>query len=120
MNHPYRGPPSPGQKLDENEFLVDQRVTLALLEEGADVPGPTLIPESEQGRVGLWVTGLRPDSLLGRLGIENGDRVESINGMAMHSPKDLLEVYAHPPMSNHLSVVVTRRGSKVRLEYYLV
>jgi general secretion pathway protein C len=109
-------------RLDENTFRVDRRVIDAVLEHQADLPRtPNIVPEFEKGRaVGLWLIGLRPDSLLGRLGLKDGDRVQSINGTAMSTPGDLLEAYARLSAANHLSVVLTRRGSRVRLEYYLV
>jgi hypothetical protein len=37
--------------------------------------------------------GIRPDTLLGTLGLENGDRLQTINGFDMASPEKALEAY---------------------------
>jgi general secretion pathway protein C len=105
-------------KLGETEFLVDRRVIDVVLEERAVIrPGPDIEP----GRVvAIRLFGVRPDSLLGHLGIENGDRVESINGFRVGTEEEALEMYTRLRSSNDLRVIVSRRGSKVELKYHLV
>jgi general secretion pathway protein C len=113
-------------RLDATKFLVERRVIDGVLEHLDNQMRRTrVVPYSKNGRVvGLTLFGVRPDSLFGYLGIENGDRVDSINGIAMSTPENVLAAYAglltSNELSNELSVLVTRRGSRVRFEYYLV
>ena len=109
-------------KLARTAFRVDRRVIDALLEGQVDL-GRTcgIVPESKNGRVvGVRLFGVRPDSLPGRLGIENGDLLQSVNGIDISSPEKALQAYARIRTSKAVSVVVSRRGSRMLLEYYVV
>jgi general secretion pathway protein C len=55
--------------------------------------------------------------LLGLLGLEDGDRLDAINGKETTSPEALLEAYALVRSSEHLVVRVTRGGRAVNLDY---
>ena len=67
--------------------------------------------------VGVRMFGIRPDTLLGTLGLQNGDRLESINGFNMASPEKALEAYARLRTADHLTVQVNRRGANQNLDY---
>jgi general secretion pathway protein C len=60
---------------------------------------------------------IRPDTLLGTLGMENGDRLQQINGFDMTSPEKALEAYARLRTADKLTVQVTRRGQLTNLDY---
>ena len=109
-------------KLGPTHFLVDRRVIDVIFEEQAAIMlQPRIVPQSGPGKVvGVRLFGVRPDSLLGHLGFENGDRVESINGIALRTQEEALEIYARLQSADKLFVTVNRRGSKMVLEYHLV
>jgi hypothetical protein len=109
-------------RLGATEFIVDRRSIAVALQREADLMRMArIVPESENGRVvGIRLFGVRPDSLPGRFGFENGDRVESINGVSLVTPARALEAYALFRNSNEVSVVVTRRGQRIRLDYHVV
>ena len=76
-----------------------------------------IVPEQKDGKtVGIRLFGIRPDTLLGTLGLQNGDRLEKINGYDMASPEKALEAYARLRTAPSLSVQLTRRGAPVTLE----
>ena len=62
---------------------------------------------------------MHPDqeTLLGMLGLENGDRLQAINGFEMASPEKALEAYARLRTADHLTVQVNRRGQNVNLDF---
>ena len=70
--------------------------------------------------MGVRLFGVRPDSLPGRLGIENGDLLQSVNGIDISAPERALQAYASLRTSKEVSVVVSRHGSRMRLEYYVI
>ena len=77
-----------------------------------------IIPHEENGRtVGVKLYGIRRNSLLGRLGLQNGDMLRTINGYDMTSPDSALEAYSRLRGANNLSVNVVRRGNPMALEY---
>lgn len=124
-------PPQPGgggvaddikngiQKVANNEFNVDRGVVDKILENQAELMRQArIVPEQENGKVvGIRLFGVKPDSLLGELGMENGDRLEKINGFDMTSPEKALEAYARLRTADHLTVSVNRRGQDQNIDY---
>jgi general secretion pathway protein C len=107
------------QKVGPTEFNVDRGVVDKILENQADLMRQArIVPEQENGKiVGIRLFGVRPDTLLGTLGMENGDRLEKINGFDMTSPEKALEAYARLRTADHLTVSVNRRGQPLNLDF---
>jgi general secretion pathway protein C len=107
------------QKVSDTEFNVDRSVVDKILENQADLMrSARIVPESKDGKVvGIRMFGIRPDTLLGTLGMQNGDRLESINGFNMSSPEKALEAYARLRTASNLNVKLNRRGSPVSIDY---
>jgi general secretion pathway protein C len=107
------------RKVGGTEFDVDRGVVDKILENQAELMRTArIVPEQENGKVvGIRLFGVRPDSLLGSLGMENGDRLEKINGFDMTSPEKALEAYARLRTADHLTVSVNRRGTATNLDY---
>jgi general secretion pathway protein C len=107
------------QKVSATEFNVDRGVVDKILENQADLMRQArIVPEQENGKmVGIRLFGVRPDTLLGVLGMENGDRLQTINGFDMTSPEKALEAYARLRTADQLTVQVNRKGSNMNLDY---
>jgi general secretion pathway protein C len=123
---PGKGPPSldPAikggiQKVSANEFNIDRGVVDKILENQADLMRQArIVPEQENGKVvGIRMFGVRPDTLLGHLGMENGDRLQTINGFDMASPEKALEAYARLRTADKLTVSLNRKGQNMNLDY---
>jgi general secretion pathway protein C len=67
--------------------------------------------------VGLRVLNVAPGTLLDKLGIHNGDRVERLNGFSLASPEKALEAYAHLRTARRIVVQVRRGGKPLALDY---
>jgi general secretion pathway protein C len=106
-------------KISATEFNIDRGVVDKILENQADLMRQArIVPEQENGKVvGIRLFGVRPDTLLGVLGMENGDRLQTINGFDMASPEKALEAYARLRTADHLTVQVNRRGANTNLDY---
>jgi general secretion pathway protein C len=107
------------QKISETEFHVDRSVVDKILENQAELMrSARIVPEQQGGKVvGIRLFGIRPDTLLGTLGFQNGDRLESINGFNMASPEKALEAYARLRTASNLEVKVNRRGSPMSIDF---
>ena len=76
------------------------------------------VPSIKDGRPnGFKLYAIRPNSIFGKIGMQNGDTVKSINGMEMSSPDQALGVYTKVRSASHLTVAVERRGETVTLDY---
>jgi general secretion pathway protein C len=107
------------QKVSANEFNIDRGVVDKILENQAELMKQArIVPEQENGKVvGIRLFGVRPDTLLGVLGMENGDRLQSINGFDMTSPEKALEAYARLRTADHMTVAINRKGTNQNLDY---
>jgi general secretion pathway protein C len=121
-------PPNPGpgvlddiatrvRKVSDTEFQIDRAVVDSILEHQVDLMRAVrIVPEQKDGKfVGIRLLGIRPQTLLGKLGLQNGDRLETINGFEMASPERALEAYARLRSAESLSVKVSRGGNPVTI-----
>jgi general secretion pathway protein C len=109
------------QKVSDTEFNIDRSVVDKILENQAELMrSARIVPEQKDGKVvGVRLFGIRPDTLLGTLGLQNGDRLETINGFNMASPEKALEAYARLRTASALNVKVNRRGSPVSIDFHI-
>ncbi|HSN99030.1 MAG TPA: type II secretion system protein GspC [Candidatus Nanopelagicales bacterium] len=106
-------------KVSETEFNVERSVVDQILENQAELMrSARIVPEKEGDKVvGVRLFGIRPDSLLGTLGLENGDRLQSINGFEMADPQKALEAYARLRSADRLTVSVQRKGKPMNIDF---
>ncbi len=109
------------QKISDTEFNIDRSVVDRILENQAELmKSARIVPETKDGKVlGIRLFGIRPDTLLGTLGLQNGDRLEAINGFNMGSPEKALEAYARLRTATALDVNVNRRGAPVAIAFHI-
>jgi general secretion pathway protein C len=109
------------QKISDTEFNIDRSVVDKILENQAELmKSARIVPETKDGKVlGIRLFGIRPETLLGTLGLQNGDRLESINGFNMGSPEKALEAYARLRTASQLDVTVNRRGATVAIVHHI-
>ncbi|MFT3775361.1 MAG: type II secretion system protein GspC [Minicystis sp.] len=106
-------------KVSETEFNVERGVIDQILENQAELmKSARIVPEKEGDKVvGIRLFGIRQDSLLGMLGLENGDRLSSINGFEMSDPQKALEAYSKLRTADHLTVSVNRHGKPTNIDF---
>jgi general secretion pathway protein C len=101
------------------EFDVDRGVLEQVLRDQASLLGSTRVRiETVNGQpAGVKLAGVAPESLLGAVGLENGDRLETINGFEVAKPESALQAYARLPQSDHLVLKVSRGGKEIEIDY---
>lgn len=105
------------QRLSDRELNVDRKVLDRTLEDPTSLMRSVrVVPEKQNGVfVGLRLSGIKRDSVLGAVGLRNGDRLESINGFALSSPQKALEAYARLVTAKRFDVRIQRAGQPVEL-----
>ena len=79
-----------------------------------------IVPAFNNGEsVGFKLFAIRPGSLYSKIGIENGDEINKINGFPMNSPDKALEVYQKLKSANSIEVEINRQGQKKKLTYQI-
>jgi len=104
------------RKGSETEAIVAKDALDQVLKDPlALMPDTRIFAEKQNEQVvGIRVFGIRPDTLLGKLGFESGDRFESINGAAVTSPDQARRAF-EGLRGGKLEVQVTRRGKPMTL-----
>jgi general secretion pathway protein C len=76
------------------------------------------VPSIKDGKPnGFKLYAIRPQSIFGKIGLQNGDTVKAINGSEMTTPDAALGLYTKLRSASHLSVQVERRGETLTLDY---
>jgi general secretion pathway protein C len=107
------------QKVSETQFNIEQSLVNKILENQAELMrSARIIPHEQDGRtVGVKLYGIRRNSVLGSMGMQNGDLLRNINGFDMTSPDSALQAYTKLRSAERLSVAVERRGKPMTIDY---
>jgi len=107
------------KKVGDGEYLVDRAEienTLANLNKVAT--DARIVPSFKDGKGnGFKLFSIRPGSIYSRIGVQNGDIIQKINGFDMDSPEKALEVYQKLQDAEHVKIDLLRRGKSKSMEY---
>jgi general secretion pathway protein C len=77
-----------------------------------------IVPSFKNGKAnGFKLFSIRPGSLYAKLGIQNGDIVQQINGYEINSPDKALEIYSKLKDAQTITVDLLRRGKSKTMTY---
>ena len=107
------------EKISDTNFNIQRGlVDKVLANQGSLMKSARVIPHEENGRVvGVKLYGIRRNSLLGRLGVRNGDMLRTINGFDMTSPDTALEAYSRLRTADKLTLAVKRQNKEITIDY---
>ena len=107
------------KKIDDNNYEIDKSLVDKVLANPMGVAkGARVVPAVKNGQPdGFKLYAIRPSSVYAKLGLANGDTLQSINGFELTSADKALEVYTKLREATSLEVNVTRRGKPVTLKY---
>ncbi|HET6148042.1 MAG TPA: type II secretion system protein GspC [Polyangia bacterium] len=107
------------KKIGEHNYEVQRQTVDSLLGNMSLLSrSARIVPEIRDGKAaGFRLFSVRPDGPFGKIGLQNGDVISSINGLEMTSPDKALEVYTKLKSASHLSVGLERNGQKINKEY---
>jgi general secretion pathway protein C len=81
-----------------------------------------VVPEKQGDRVlGVRLYGIKAGSAASMLGLENGDRLETVAGIDVTSPEKMLEVYGRLKTGNldRMTLHLTRNGAPLNLDFVI-
>ncbi len=109
------------QKVSGTQYNVSRSLVDKVLQnQAALMRSARIVPQQRGGQVmGVKLYGIRRNSLLGQLGMQNGDLLRTINGYDMTSPDSALEAYSRLRNADNLTVAVERRGKNLNLSYHI-
>lgn len=107
------------KKIDDSTYEIDKKlVDQVLANPMAVAKGARVVPAVKNGKPdGFKLYAIRPSSVYAKLGLTNGDTIQSINGFELTTADKALEVYTKLREATSLEMEVTRRGKPVTLKY---
>jgi general secretion pathway protein C len=115
-------PPPSGEgikKLDEHRYQIERSTVNNALSNMNDLAMQArIVPSFKNGQPnGFKLFSIRPDSLYAKIGIQNGDVIQRLNGFDMNSPDKALEAYTKLKSANAIDMQVERNGQTVNYHY---
>jgi general secretion pathway protein C len=107
------------EQLGDGRYAIDRSFVRDVITQQA-WPMVRVVPHEESGAVvGVRMFGVRRDSVLGQLGIQNGDSLRTVDGHEVLDPTAALEAYARLTSAERVTVGLVRRGQPMTLEYVI-
>ncbi|MBN1653213.1 MAG: general secretion pathway protein GspC [Deltaproteobacteria bacterium] len=106
-------------RVSDTKFTIQRSlIDKVLANQAALMRSARIVPHERDGQVeGVKLYGIRRNSLLGKLGLQNGDLLRSINGFDMTSPDSALEAYSRLRSADNLTVSIQRRRQDMNIAY---
>jgi general secretion pathway protein C len=108
-------------KIDDSHYEVDRALVDKILNDPSQVMrSARIVPSIKDGKAnGFKMYAIRPNSVYAKIGMQNGDTIQAINGFEITSPDKALEVYTKVKSASSLSIQITRRGAPVTMDYQI-
>ena len=109
------------EKVNDSNYNLSRTMLNKVLDNAGKLIGIAAVsPKMEGGQsVGMEIRGVRPDTLLTKLGIQNGDILESVNGQSLTSPDAALGAYTTLRTGDKFSLSIRRDGRAMMVNYHL-
>jgi len=109
------------EKVNDSNYNLSRSMLNKVLDNAGKIIGIAAVtPKMEGGQsVGMEIRGVRPNTLLTKLGIQNGDILESVNGQSLTSPDAALGAYSTLRTADKFSLSVRRGGRAMMITYSL-
>jgi len=118
-----KGPSGEGiKKVGANSYEVAQsEIDATLANLNTIATQARIVPSFKDGKAnGFKLFSIRPNSLYAKIGIQNGDVIQRINGYELSSPDKTLEIYTKLKDSKQVTVDLQRRGKPNTIDYSIV
>jgi general secretion pathway protein C len=108
-----------GVNCSGNNCTVDRSLVEKLLQNTTMLAtSARFVPSIKDGKPnGFKLYAIRPNSIFGKIGLQNGDTIKGINGNDMTTPDAALALYSKLRSASHLSVSIERRGEAQTMDY---
>lgn len=107
------------KKINDTTYEIDRALVDRVLANPMGIAkGARLVPAIKNGKSdGFKLYAIRPNSVYSKLGLQNGDTLQSINNFEMTSLNQALEIYSKLRDASSLEVDILRRGKPEKLKY---
>ena len=109
------------EKINDTNYNLSRSMLNKVLDNAGKLIGIAAVsPKMEGGRsVGMEIRGIRPNTLLTKLGIKNGDILEGVNGQSLSNPDAALGAYTTLRTADKFNLSIRRGGQSMMINYNL-
>ena len=109
------------ERINDQNFNLSRSMLNKVLDNAGKIIGIAAVaPKLENGQsIGMEIRGVRPDTLLTKIGIQNEDILESINGQPLSNPDAALGAYTTLRTADKFTLSVRRGGQSMMINYNL-
>ena len=109
------------EKVNETNYNISRTMLNKVLDNAGRLIGIAAVsPKTEGGQpVGMEIRGVRANTLLTKLGIQNGDILESVNGQSLTSTDAALGAYTTLRTADKFNLSIRRAGKSMIINYNL-
>jgi general secretion pathway protein C len=109
------------EKINDSNFNLSRSLLNKVLDNAGKLIGIAAVrPKIENGQsVGMEMGGVRPGTLLTKIGLQNGDILESVNGQSLSSPDAALGAYTTLRTADKFNLSIRRGGQPMTINYNL-
>jgi type II secretory pathway component PulC len=109
------------ERVNETNYNISRSMLNKVLDNAGRLIGIAAVtPKLEGGRsVGMEIRGVRPNTLLTKLGIKNGDIIESVNDQSLTSTDAALGAYTTLRTADKFSLSIRRGARSMIINYNL-
>lgn len=109
------------EKVNDTNYNISRTMMNKVLDNAGRLIGIAAVrPKMEDGRsVGMEIRGVRANTLLTKLGIQNGDVLESVNGQSLTSTDAALGAYTTLRTADKFNIAIQRGGKTMLVNYNL-
>lgn len=109
------------KKTDDTHYVIERSVVDKVLNDPTLIArSARIVPSIKDGKAnGFKMYAIRPNSVYAKIGLQNGDTIQAVNGFEITSPDTALQVYTKVKSASSLSIQVTRRGQPVTMDYMI-
>ena len=109
------------ERINDRNFNLSRSMLNKVLDNAGKIIGIAAVaPKIENGEsIGMEIRGIRPHTLLTKIGIQNGDIIESVNGQSLSNPDAALGAYTTLRTADKFTLSVRRDGKSMMINYNL-
>ena len=106
-------------RISESQYTIDRKeVDDALSNMNEVMTQARIVPSFKNGKSnGFKLFSIKPGSIYSKIGLQNGDVIQKINGYEMNSPDKALEIYQKLKESDNVAIELQRRGQGMSFNY---
>ena len=107
------------KKVGDTDYVVSKD----MLDAGFQNPmmwmrGARVVPHFEKGGIsGFQLSNIKPDSLYGKIGLQDGDVIRRINNIEIKGPEEAFRLMSEIKNAKNVSMDITRNGKRMSYSY---